>query len=62
METTTQSEVAQHDAHEQHEAHGSQHFLTQYVFSSDHKVIGIQYGVTSLFFLMVGFLLIMAMR
>jgi cytochrome c oxidase subunit 1 len=62
METTTQSEVAQHDAHEQHEAHGSQHFLTQYVFSSDHKVIGIQYGVTSLVFLMVGFLLIMAMR
>jgi len=64
METTTQSDVSHedhHDAHEDH-GHGNQHFLTKYVFSSDHKVIGIQYGVTSLLFLLIGFLLIMCMR
>lgn len=64
METTTQPDVAHeghHDHHDDHD-HGNQHFLTKYVFSSDHKVIGIQYGVTSLLFLLVGFLLIMAMR
>jgi cytochrome c oxidase subunit 1 len=32
------------------------------VFSTDHKVIGIQYGVTSLLFLFFGFLLMLAMR
>ncbi len=64
METTTQPNVAHeghHDHHDDHD-HGNQHFLTKYVFSSDHKVIGIQYGVTSLLFLLVGFMLIMAMR
>jgi len=64
METTTQPDVAHEDHHDDHDDHGhdNQHFLTKYVFSSDHKVIGIQYGVTSLLFLLVGFLLIMAMR
>jgi len=64
METTTQSDVSHEDHHDAHEDHGhsNQHFLTKYVFSSDHKVIGIQYGVTSLVFLLIGFLLIMAMR
>jgi cytochrome c oxidase subunit 1 len=64
METTTQPDVSheeQPDAHEEH-GHDNQHFLTKYVFSSDHKVIGIQYGVTSLLFLLIGFLLIMCMR
>jgi len=32
------------------------------VFSTDHKVIGIQYGVTALIFLLFGFLLMMLMR
>ena len=64
METTTQPDVAHEDHHDSHDDHGhdNQHFLTKYVFSSDHKVIGIQYGITSLVFLLVGFLLIMAMR
>tara|TARA_Y100000766_G_scaffold262885_1_gene254480 strand:- start:170 stop:2029 length:1860 start_codon:yes stop_codon:yes gene_type:complete len=64
METTTQPDVAHEDHHESLDDHGhdNQHFLTKYVFSCDHKVIGIQYGVTSLIFLLVGFLLIMAMR
>ena len=64
METTTQTDVSHEDHHDAHEGHdhGSQHFMTKYIFSSDHKVIGIQYGITSLVFLMIGFLLIMAMR
>ncbi len=37
-------------------------FIRRWVFSTDHKVIGIQYGVTSLAFLLLGFLLILLMR
>jgi cytochrome c oxidase subunit 1 len=49
-------------------AHGHAHeheelgFLRKYVFSQDHKVIGIQYTVTSLLFLLFGFALMMVMR
>jgi cytochrome c oxidase subunit I len=44
-------------AEEHHES-----FLRKYVFSQDHKVIGIQYGFTALTFLLVGFTLMMLMR
>lgn len=37
-------------------------FWRTYVFSTDHKVIGIQYGITALSFLFFGFVLIMLMR
>lgn len=37
-------------------------FWKKYIFSTDHKVIGIQYGVTALCFLFFGFCLMMAMR
>ena len=37
-------------------------FMQKYIFSSDHKVIGIQYGITGLIFLLFGFLLMAAMR
>ena len=37
-------------------------FITKYIFSQDHKVIGIQYGLLSLFFLLFGFSLMMIMR
>ncbi|MGE4179451.1 MAG: cbb3-type cytochrome c oxidase subunit I [Limisphaerales bacterium] len=37
-------------------------FWSKYIFSTDHKVIGIQYGVCSLIFLLVGFGLMLAMR
>ena len=37
-------------------------FWRKYVFSTDHKVIGIQYTLTSLLFLLFGFTLIMMMR
>ncbi len=47
------------------EHHHEEHklpFWKQYIFSTDHKVIGIQYGITSLFFLLFGFGLMMLMR
>jgi cytochrome c oxidase subunit 1 len=37
-------------------------FWRKYIFSVDHKVIGIQYGLTSLVFLFFGFCLMMLMR
>jgi cytochrome c oxidase subunit I len=37
-------------------------FVWKYVFSVDHKVIGIQYAVTSLVFLFIGFTLMTIMR
>ncbi len=37
-------------------------FWRTYVFSTDHKVIGIQYAVTALAFLFFGFCLMLAMR
>jgi cytochrome c oxidase subunit 1 len=47
-----------HDGHGHHELP----FWRKYIFSVDHKVIGIQYAVTALFFLLVGFSLMMIMR
>ena len=50
-------------AHGHHEAHHEEPgFWTKYVFSQDHKVIGIQYGFTALVFLLFGFTLMMMMR
>src|SRR4029079_17699507 len=37
-------------------------FWRTYVFSTDHKTIGIQYAVSALFFLLFGFCLMMLMR
>ncbi len=52
--------------HVEHEEHGhDEHelsFLQTYVFSQDHKVIGIQYAVTAMLFLLFGFSLMMLMR
>ena len=63
METTTKPEVAPEEHAPEHDhAHGEQHFLTKYVFSTDHKVIGIQYGMGGLLFLLIGFILIIGMR
>ena len=39
------------------EEHHPESFWTKYVFSQDHKWIGIQYGVTALFFMLFGFIL-----
>ena len=43
-------------------AHHDEGFLRTYIFSVDHKVIGIQYAVTGLLFLLFGFGLMMVMR
>ena len=52
-----------HKAHGAHEAHHEElGFLRKYVFSTDHKVIGIQYAITGLLFLLFGFSLMMIMR
>jgi cytochrome c oxidase subunit 1 len=56
-----------------HTAHAHEHgdaehhheelaFWRKYVFSVDHKVIGIQYAITGLLFLLFGFTLMMVMR
>jgi len=37
-------------------------FIRKYIFSTDHKVIGIWYGITALIFLFFGFCLMMLMR
>ena len=44
------------------EHHHEENFIQKYVFSVDHKVIGLQYGITSLLFLLFGFMLMMLMR
>ncbi len=37
-------------------------WLRRYVFSTDHKTIGVQYAITALFFLLAGFLMMSLMR
>ena len=57
--------MAEHGV-ESHNGHGDHHhaptFWRRYIFSTDHKVIGIQYGITSLLFLLFGFSLMMILR
>src|SRR5258706_15544962 len=60
MQATTTHAVPHAGAHEEH--HAEQSFWSKYIFSTDHKIIGIQYGVTGLFFLFFGFCLMMMMR
>src|SRR3954469_16510208 len=59
MQATTHAHphAGVHESH--HEELG---FWRKYVFSTDHKVIGIQYGITGLLFLFFGFTLMMMMR
>lgn len=52
---------AEHDAGHGHDHHDPG-FMRKYIFSTDHKIIGIQYGLTSLLFMLVGFFLIAVMR
>ena len=55
--------VAAPKPHAAHEAHHEElGFWRKYVFSTDHKVIGIQYAITGLLFLLFGFSLMMLMR
>jgi len=45
-----------------HADHHASGFWSTYVFSQDHKTIGIQYTITSLLFLLFGFALMIVMR
>ena len=61
---TTDSHEAQHADHG-HDDHGHDHhpgFIRTYLFSTDHKRIGVQFTLTSLFFLLIGGLLAMGVR
>ena len=46
----------------QNHDHHDEGFIRKYIFSVDHKVIGLQYGITSLLFLLFGFSLMAIMR
>ena len=59
------SAAAEAHASDDHDDHGDHHelgFWQKYIFSTDHKTIGIQYGITALLFLAFGFYLMMVMR
>ena len=43
-------------------SHHEMPFWKKYIFSIDHKVIGLQYGITATFFLLFGFFLMILMR
>src|SRR5260370_38935440 len=63
MDASTSFET-HHDPH-QHAAsheHPELGFWRKYIFSTDHKVIGVQYGICGLIFLFFGFSLMMLMR
>lgn len=53
--------MSKHDTHADHH-HEELPFWRKYIFSVDHKVIGVQYTITALVFLMFGFALMMIMR
>src|SRR5437763_15111449 len=64
MDASTSLET--HDEHHHEAGHEHEHhelgFWRKYIFSTDHKVIGIQYGICGLIFLFFGFSLMMIMR
>ncbi len=52
-----------HGGHDDGHGHGPpESFIRKYIFSVDHKVIGIQYGITAMVFLLLGFGFILLMR
>jgi len=60
-------EAPHHDDHGGHDDHGhhepyNPNFWQKYIFSTDHKVIGIQYGFIALCFMMFGLFLMLLMR
>jgi cytochrome c oxidase subunit I len=61
MEASAHAPSVHAHAHDEHH-HEELGFWRKYVFSTDHKVIGIQYGITGLIFLFFGFCLMMVMR
>lgn len=62
MSATSATHDLTHPEHAHEHEHPKQSFLWKYIFSTDHKVIGIQYGFTAMAFLLFGFFLMMVMR
>jgi cytochrome c oxidase subunit 1 len=62
LDNVATSTTAHGHAHEHAHGHEELGFWRKYVFSLDHKVIGIQYAITGLLFLLFGFTLMMIMR
>src|ERR1019366_6809329 len=61
--TAAIGDLAHSHAHAHEDAHHYElSFLRKYIFSMDHKVIGIQYAITGMLFLLFGFTLMMLMR
>jgi cytochrome c oxidase subunit 1 len=58
MQTAATAEI--HDT--AHHAHRELSFVRKYVFSTDHKVVGVQYGITALLFMFLGYGLMALMR
>lgn len=50
------------NAHDHSHDHHELGFWQKYIFSTDHKVIGVQYGLSGMIFLLFGFFLMMVMR
>ena len=59
--TTKTAEITE-EHHDEHHDHHEQSFWRTYIFSTDHKIIGMQYGFVGLAFLFFGFCLIATMR
>ena len=62
MSTAATTHAPDDHAHAHDDHHYDPGFWRKWVFSTDHKMIGIQYGTTGLAFLMFGFMLMMIMR
>ena len=62
MQNNGHAHAAGHDHGHDHGHGAPESFIRKYVFSVDHKVIGIQYGLTAMVFLFLGFCFILLMR
>ncbi|MFT4637068.1 MAG: cytochrome c oxidase subunit 1 [Verrucomicrobiales bacterium] len=62
MATATSDAHAADHAHDDGHDHHESPFWKKYFFSTDHKMIGMQYGYCALFFLAFGFYLMLCMR
>jgi cytochrome c oxidase subunit 1 len=43
-----------HEGHGEHHEHHQQHFITKYIFSQDHKIIGKQFLITGIIWAIIG--------
>ncbi len=62
MAATPQTLIPQFHAGNDHAVHPEMSFLKKYIFSTDHKIIGIQFLLVGLFFLLVGGILALVIR